>query len=115
MGKPFARPRVVDQLAHDISLDDPVVVPCTNKELLLSKLHVHYECVFVIILTTELPESVTLDFNHPTMKATYGHIQLDFEAEFSNVLIVHITCYVRLQPELDEQELVSVLCVMSAN
>ena len=48
MGKPFARPRVVDQLAHDISLDDPVVVPCTNKELLLSKLHVHYKCVFMI-------------------------------------------------------------------
>ena len=47
------------------------------------------------------------------MKTTYGHIQLDFEEEFSNVLIVHITCDVKLQPELNVQELVSVLCVMS--
>lgn len=51
-----------------------------------------------------------MDFNHPTMKNTYGHIQLEFEVEFSNVLIVYITCDVTLQPELNEQELVSVLC-----
>jgi len=38
IGKAFARPRVVDQLAHDISLDDAVRVHCVNKELLLSKL-----------------------------------------------------------------------------
>ena len=48
------------------------------------------------------------------MKTTYGHILLEFEAEFSNVLIVHVTCDVRLQPELNVKEIVSVLCVMSA-
>ena len=44
------------------------------------------------------------------MKKTYGHIQLEFEVEFSNILIVYITCDITLQPELNEQELVSVLC-----
>ena len=46
-GKAFARPRVVDQLAHDISLDDAVRVHCVNKELLLSKLYIISTYVFV--------------------------------------------------------------------
>jgi len=47
------------------------------------------------------------------MNTTYGHIQLQFEAEFSNVLIVHITCHASLEPKLNVQELVSVLHVIS--
>jgi len=64
--------------------------------------------------TTELPETVQLDFNHLTMKTTYGHIQLEFEAKFSNVIIVHIICDASLEPEMNVQELVSVLCMVSA-
>ena len=46
------------------------------------------------------------------MRSTYSHIQLEFQAEFSNVLIVHINCDASLQPVLNEQELVSVLHVI---
>ena len=48
------------------------------------------------------------------MKTTYIHIQLEFEAEFSNVLIVRIICDTSLEPEMNVQELVSVLCMVSA-
>ena len=53
------------------------------------------------------------------MSETYGHIQLQFEAEFSNAIIVHITCDAVLQKqleinvEMDEQDLVSVVLIMS--
>ena len=49
------------------------------------------------------------------MSKTFGHIQLQFEAEFSNAIIVHITCDAVLQKqleinvEMDEQDLVSVV------
>ena len=49
------------------------------------------------------------------MSETYGHIQLQFEAEFSNVIIVHITCdavlrkQLEINVEMDEQDLVSVV------
>lgn len=39
-GKSFTRPRIVYQLAHDISLDDPVRVPVANKELLLGRQYI---------------------------------------------------------------------------
>ena len=40
MGRPFARPRVIDQLTRDISLDDPVHVLSDNKDLLLGKVYI---------------------------------------------------------------------------
>ena len=46
------------------------------------------------------------------MKTTYDRIELNFQQEFSNVLIVHIKCDVPLEPVLNEEELVSMLCVM---
>ena len=42
------------------------------------------------------------------MKSLYHHIRLEFEAEFSNVLVVCITCDASLQPKLNVEELVSV-------
>ena len=46
------------------------------------------------------------------MKTAYGYIELNFQQEFSNVLIVHITCDSPLEPELNEHELVSLSNVM---
>ena len=46
------------------------------------------------------------------MKTAYDHIELNFQQEFSNVLLVHIKCDVPLEPVLNIQELVSMLCVM---
>ena len=40
MGRPFARPRVIDQLTRDISLDDPVHVLSDNKDILLGKVYI---------------------------------------------------------------------------
>ena len=45
------------------------------------------------------------------MKTTYGQVQLEFEAEYSNVLKVRITCDASLETELNVQELVRMLCM----
>jgi len=63
-------------------------------------------CVCVcetLCLTTDISGRVQLNFNHKDLK-TFGHILLEFEAEFSNVLIVHITCDALLQHEINAKE-----------
>ncbi|XP_065883776.1 hemicentin-2-like isoform X2 [Dysidea avara] len=104
--KPYARPWTLNQLAEDISLEDPIYGPPSDdaetgmKDLLL-----------------ELPKNVELYFNHPTMTLYYRCIRLAFQAEFSNSLIVYVTFGGTKLPdlELNTQELETLGLTVSKN
>ena len=114
--KPFARPWILNQLAEDISLQDPVYDPSNSnveaniKDLLLGKCKLWQFYLIWCVANTEFPKTVELCFNNSTLSLYYGCIKLTFEAEFSNVLIVHITCKGSMLPdhELNVQELVRI-------
>ncbi|XP_065883772.1 uncharacterized protein [Dysidea avara] len=91
--KAYARPWNLNQLAEDISLEDPIYgrdVETDIKDLLL-----------------ELPKDVELYFNDPTMTLHYRCVRLEFQAEFSNSLMIYVSFGGTTLPdlELNTQEL----------
>jgi len=66
--------------------------------------------VYYDILTiAECPKSFEQYFSDPKMRLYYHFIQLKFEADFSNVLMIHISCHGPMLPNhtINEKELVS--------
>ena len=82
-----------NSLSVDLSLDDPILPSSSSKarDMLLGKSHVYIsdlQFLSRIYNSQVVPKKCYLNFDHPTMKSTYGSVSLHFEAVYSNVIIL---------------------------
>ena len=99
-----------NSLSVDLSLDDPILPSSSSKarDMLLGKSYVYIsdlQFLSRIYNSQVVPKIRYLNFDHPTMKSTYGSVSLRFEAVYSNVIIFHLHCDAAKQPTLKDIKL----------